>query len=177
VTRAGTPLALHSLRMSDASDKVAEAKARTMRLAAIRLARKEELEAELAKRKGDRAELSGMDQTDAVLALALDLDVRIQALAAEIATIEGELVAARREIGDLRKLGGQALVNEAQQIARSVTDPDPILRSPEEQALDNVREHIAGLEAQVRLGTELGSPEPVEPEPPAPPPGRPKKTL
>jgi hypothetical protein len=32
---------------------------------------------------------------------------------------------------------------------------DPVLRSAEENALDNVRDHIANLDAQVRLGEEL----------------------
>ena len=169
--------------MTDTNDKVAEARARTQKLAAGRLVRRQELEAELAGRKRERAELETLGPSNEALALARDLDARIQDVAAELATVEGELQGAQRELANLRKLGGQAEVARTRELARSVTDPDPILRSPEEQALDNVRSHVADLEAQLRttkeLGAELGA-EPSEPpvEPPTPAPGdKPKKTL
>jgi hypothetical protein len=143
--------------MTGADDKVAEARAKVLKLAVTRRARKEELEAELARRKGERAEVAAMDAREEVQAIARDLDARIQALTAELVTVDSELRAALREADDLRKLGGQAEVAQARELARSVTDPDPILRSPEDTALDNVRAHIADLEAQVRLDAEVSS--------------------
>jgi hypothetical protein len=166
--------------MSDARDKVAEARARTMQLAASRLARKQELAAELARRKGEKAELATLGESSDVVALARDVDARIQALSAELAFVDADLQGALREMDDLKKLGGEAQIAQARELVRSVTDPDPILRSPEEQALDNVRAHIADLDARLRLGAELSAePAPEPPSEPAPPPAGtpPKKTL
>jgi len=166
--------------MTDARDAVAEALARTRRVAAGRLVRKDELEAELAKRKEQRAGLEGIEGPEAE-ALARDLDARIAAVAGELATVTAELRDAQAEIANLTKLGRDAPAAAARATVAAATERDPILRSPEEIALDNARAHISELESQVKANEELAKEEPPPPgneeEPPPPPPGRPKKTL
>src|SRR5262245_36054132 len=124
--------------MSDATDAVAEAMARTRRLAASRTVRKEEIQAELAKRKEQRASLADLDGAEAE-ALRGELDARIAALASELAVADGELRAAMTEIAELEKLAGQARVAGARAVVAAAADADPVLRSPEETALDNAR--------------------------------------
>lgn len=49
-------------------------------------------------------------------------------------------------------------------------DEEPVEQSLEEAALDRVREHLADLQAQTRLGEELADPAAPSPSPaPAPP--------
>jgi hypothetical protein len=141
--------------MSDASDAVAEALARTKRLAASRLVRKQELEAELRQRREERSSLDSMGDGAEVLALKQELDVRVQTLTTELAAVSADLSAAVAEITDLGKLAGTQRVAAARKVVESATDSDPLIRTPEETALDNVRTQLADLQAQVRLSDEL----------------------
>jgi len=165
--------------MSQASDAVAEAVVRTQRLAAARMVRRQELEEELTRRRADRASLEPLGDGAEVQALRADLDVRVQTLTTEISAVDVELAAARRELAELGKLKSTSSVAAARaQVADALAPADPILRSPEEQALDNVRAHIADLEAQARVGADLaGTSTPAAPSEPDAPPARPKKTL
>jgi hypothetical protein len=139
----------------DAMDAVARAVAQTRRLAASRLVRKEERETELARRRADRTTVGDSE-------LAGEIDARITELVGELATVDEELKRALAELADLGKLGDQARLAGARALVASV-EGDPVIRSPEEMALDNVREHLAELRGRARLSEELG-------EKPAPPP-------
>ena len=96
--------------MSDASDAVALAVARTQRLAASRLVRKEEISAELDKRRRDRAGLDALPESDEVTSLKKDLDARVAALTTELAAVDADVAAARAELAKLKKLGGDASI-------------------------------------------------------------------
>ena len=165
--------------MSDARDAVALAVERTQRLAASRLVRKEEISAELEKRRRDRAGLDALPESDEVTSLKKELDARIAALTTELAAVDADLTAARAELGKLKKLGADASLAEARAAVASATaERDPLIRTPEEIALDNVREHIADLDAQARINKELAEAvtEPAAP-PPKPDATKPKKTF
>jgi hypothetical protein len=123
--------------MSDATDAVAEAKARTKQLAARRLVRKQELEDELAQLERDHPG-----------------DERTVAMRTELAAATQEYQAALAELASLDRLGEQARHLEARAAIAAATE-DPFERSAEQIALDNVREHAADLEAQVKLNEEL----------------------
>jgi DNA repair exonuclease SbcCD ATPase subunit len=166
--------------MSDASDAVALAVARTQRLAASRLVRKEEIGTELERRRRDRASLEALPASDEVTSLKADVDARIAALTTELAAVDGELSAARAELAKLKKLAADAPIAEARAVVAAATaEPDPILRTPEETALANAREHIADLEAQARVNKELAdaTTEPAAPKPDPTNPSPPKKTF
>jgi len=163
--------------MSDASDAVALAVARTQKLAASRLVRKEELSAELEKRRRDRADLDALPDGDEVVSLKKDVDARIAALTTELAAVEADIASARAELAKLKKLGADATINEARAaVAAATAERDPL--APENLALENVREHIADLDAQARINKELAEAV-TEPSPPPPKPDgtKPKKTF
>lgn len=134
-------------------DAVAEAITRNRQLAARCLVRVQDAEAELAKLKA-----AGAD------------DARIEATSSELAAARYDYNAALAELKELERLAGKAQSLEAQSIAAAIAG-DPVVRSAEQLALDHAREHIADLDAQVRLGSELGnaaaSPAPATPSPPS----------
>jgi hypothetical protein len=134
--------------MADAIEAVMEALARNRQLAAKLLVRAQDLEAELAR-------------------LAPD-DPRREAATIELGAAKHDYQAALAELNELERLRGQAQTLEARSIVASV-DRDPFERSAEQIALDNVREHAANLDAEVRLGEELGG-APAQAAPPPPPP-------
>ena len=136
------------------TEDVAEAVALTRKLAAGRLVRKEELEAELARLKVERQGLGDGGGGEAA-ALAQELEARIAAKAGELSLVEGELQSALRELSDLERLGRDARAAAARATIAAARGDDPILRSPEEDVLDRVRAHAAALEAEARLGAEL----------------------
>jgi hypothetical protein len=144
--------------MSDATDAVAEAKIQNRRLAAKYLVRAEELERELVKLRKDREDAAA----DAELSQALD--AKIAATTTEFLAAKHDYEAALAELGELDRLGAKAKTLEAQAIAASVTG-DPVIRSAEQIALDNVREHAKNLDAQVRLDEELGGKPAAAPPP------------
>jgi hypothetical protein len=117
--------------MSDAIDALSKAMQLNKRLAASKLVRKQELEAEL-----ERLRAAGADETAAL---------------AELAQTERELAAAKAEIAELGRLAAQSRGPAA--VAALMAD-DPVLRSPEEAALDRAREHIRETAALVDLGDE-----------------------
>ena len=125
--------------MSDARDAVAEALALNRRLAATLLVKKQELEAQLA--AGPSTE-------------------RAAVVAAELADVEAQYRSALAEINALRKLGDQALVNEARAVAADALPGDPVATSYEDRALAAAREHILELDAQAGLGAEAERPAP-----------------
>jgi hypothetical protein len=137
--------------MGDADDAVAVAVAATKRVAASRLIRKEELDAELAKLKADRARVAAEAPGPEGDELRQELDGRIAAASGELATVAAEYQTALAEIADLKKLAWKA---KAPPVPGATSD-DPLVRSPEEIALDNARAHLRDLEAQARVGDEL----------------------
>jgi len=142
--------------MSDAKDAVAEALALNRRLAAARLVRRDELDAELARlrRARDEAAAAGGGPE------AAELDARIAAAATERAAATHDLDHAVAEIKELEKLGRSADATAARAVVAAATTPsDPLIQSPEERALASARAHLAELEAQARLGDELGAAE------------------
>jgi hypothetical protein len=138
--------------MPDADDAVIAAVAAQRKLAAARLVRKEELEAELKKLKIERDVVAAEPAAEA---LRQEIDKSIQAVSGELATVATELRAALAEIAELSKL-------RAKSRAPAILPDDPVLQSPEDIALDNARSHIKDLDALARIG-----------EPPAPPPAAP----
>lgn len=135
--------------MSDAMGAVAEAMALTKRLAASSLVKKQGLEAELAELQRRRARVDDG-------AAAGELDAAIQAVTGELAVADASYRSALKEIDELKKLAGKARIADAGAGAGSLAPADPLIRSLEEQALDNARGHLAELEAQLRLEEELG---------------------
>jgi hypothetical protein len=121
--------------MSDVTDAVDEAKLRNRQLAARHLVHVQDLEAEIAK-------------------LAPD-DPRLETMTTELAAAKYDYQQALTELKELDRLAAQAQTLEARSIMSSI-DGDPVLRSAEQVALDNVRDHVANLDAQVKLSEELG---------------------
>ena len=117
-------------------DAVTEAIVRTKRLAAQHLVRKEDLEAELGRLAAGDPRIAEVAKT-------------------ELAAATQDYRDALAELATLDDLGRQARQAEARAIAGSVSG-DPLIRTLEEQALDNAREHLADLDAQSRLSDELG---------------------
>jgi len=150
-----------------------EAFTRWRRLAAGKLMRKEELEAELLKLRRDRLSLDGIAASDEAEALQRDLDARIKTVAEELAGVDDEYREALAEMAALQKLSRDAEVAGARAtVAAATAEADPILRSAEEIALDNVRAHVADLEGQLKAGKELKELEQDPPPPPTPGPGK-----
>jgi len=139
----------------DADDALIAAVAAQKKLAAARLVRKEELEAELLKLGRERDIVAAEPAADA---LRQELEGRIQAVSGELATVAAEIKAALAEIAALSKLAAKSRVP-------AILPDDPLLQSPEDVALENARAHIKDLDALARLGE---PPAPAEP-PPAPP--------
>jgi hypothetical protein len=125
--------------MSDARDAVADALALNKRLAANLLVRKQELEAELAAGPPDEA--------------------AAERLNAELALVNADYQKALAELAELRRLGGEASVNAARAVVSAALNPDPLLQSHEERALENARAGLAELGVEAELAG----------EPPAPP--------
>jgi hypothetical protein len=112
--------------------------------------------------------------------LAASLLLRQEELAAEVASspaddprrselvdVESQLQAALAEMAQLRKLAADLPTEEAKALLRAAAEPDPLIRTPEEQALDRTREHLANLEAQLGLSDQLASPPPTRRPTPA----------
>jgi hypothetical protein len=133
--------------MSEARDALAEAMALTKKLAAGRLARRDALEEELTRLEAEGAPAE-----------------RIAAVSAELAGVKGELASAIAEIKELERLAGVERANAARVISGEIGG-DPIIRTAEETALDNVREHLKDLEAEIKLADEL-APTQEKQEPP-----------
>jgi hypothetical protein len=138
--------------MSDATDAVAEALARNRHLAATHLVRKQDLEAELEKLRASEP----VDET------------RVGALTTELLAATQNYKDAMAELAALDKLGAKARQVDARVIAASVLSPDPLIRSAEQIALDNVRERASSMDAMDRLNQELGE-KPAAPKPAAKP--------
>lgn len=152
--------------MTDAKDAVRAAKAQNQRLAASCLVRKESLAADLAnleKQKASAAALATSSDPETrreASDILRIVEQRIVDKQSELATADTDLEQALGELRELDKLAGKAAAADAAAIAASALGGDPILRSPEEIALDNARGHIARLEAQTRMApvaTEIDS--------------------
>ena len=135
--------------MSDATEAVREAITLNKRLAAKHLVRKQELEAEVAKLQRDRAD------AEADPALAVAFDGKLADATTQLLATTHDYNAALAELAALDKLGGQAQTANAKTIAASIHG-DPLIRSAEQVALDNVRERGADLDADQKLAEELG---------------------
>src|SRR5262249_23409468 len=94
--------------MSDAPAAVAQAHSPEQRVGAGKLVGKQEIEAELERRRGDVVSLDALPSSDEVAALRKEVVARIDALTAELATVDGELAAARTELAKLKKLAAGA---------------------------------------------------------------------
>jgi hypothetical protein len=191
--------------MDDADDAIARAMAGQRQLAARSVVRRDELQPQLEKARAQRAEIEPLLASDADAAsLAKELDERIDALEGELALVEGHLSGAQKEMAALKGLKGDAAVQRARAIAASVLDKDPFMRSTEDVALTNVRQHIGDRAREADLNDELSgrtkafpqTPEDKEaearrmyeelkakrknapaPDEGEPPPSRPKRTL
>src|SRR6266568_5658893 len=119
--------------MGDADDAVIVAVAAAKRLAAGRLVRKEELEAELARLKDDQERVAAAAPGPEGDGLRQELLARVQAASVELATVVGEYRSALAEIAELKKLASR----RGAPAAIAATADDPVERSPEETALDN----------------------------------------
>jgi hypothetical protein len=137
--------------MSDTTDAVREAMMRNKQLAARHLVRKQELEAELAKLRSQR---EGIDASLAADPAVVELDARIADRTTQLQAATYDYQQALDELGELDRLGTKALGLEARTIAAS--GRDPLIRSNEQIALDNVRERGADLDAHDKLAQELG---------------------
>jgi hypothetical protein len=135
--------------MSD--DAINNARVMQTRLAATKLRRVEELQAELDKRTRDRASLDGLGDDPEVTSLKTDLDAKLADLAGELALARSELKAARDELKSLSRLDSRSEMA----VVEDLMATDPVIRSTEQISLDNVREHIRGLDAQARVDAEL----------------------
>lgn len=135
--------------MSDAKEAVDEAKRLNRQLAAKCLVRVQDVEAKIAKTGST------------------------EALETELAAARYDYDAAMKELKELDRLGAKAQALEAKQL---VAD-DPLIRSSEQVALDNVRDHIANLDAQVKVNDELDADEAARNEFEVLRAGKPKKTL
>ena len=140
--------------MSDAKDAVAEALSLARKHAARRMVARDEVAAELEELRRERAGLSGEAP------LAVELDARIQAAETALAAAQVDLDAALKEVAEVQRLGHQIPA------ATLPAVDDPFVPSAEDIALENVRDHLRDLEAQVRLSSELGEAPPAAP--PAP---------
>jgi hypothetical protein len=141
--------------MSDATEAVAEAITMNKRLAARHLVHVEELDAEIAALKRER-EAADADR-------AAQIDERLAAATTELAAAKLDYKAALAELAELDRLRGKAQAADARSIVADIQG-DPVVRSAEQIALDNVREHAADLDAHLKLAEELGE------KPPAPAP-------
>jgi hypothetical protein len=148
--------------MGDADDAAAVAVVAQRKLAAGRLVRKEELEAELVKLRSDRAAVDAAAPGPEGDALRGEVDARIAAASAELATVAAEHKAALAEIEALKRLARTAKAPPVSGAAE-----DPLIDSPVDAALANARAHIRDLDAQARVGDEL-RPAPPAPASPAP---------
>jgi hypothetical protein len=157
--------------MSDIKDSVDEAVALQRKLAAGTLRRVEELQAEVDKRTRDRASLDGLPDDPAVTSLRNDLDAKLADLNRELALAREQLGAAREEIKALGRLDARSDMA----MVEGLMAEDPVIRTPEQIALDNVREHVKNVDAQVRVGKELAALEQPERAPPAAAPGKPSR--
>jgi hypothetical protein len=137
--------------MSETTDAVREAMLRNKQLAARHLVRKQDLEAELAKL---RAQRDGIDASLAADPAVVELDARIADRTTQLQAATYDYQQAMNELGELDRLGTKALGLDARTIAASGSDP--LIRSNEQIALDNVRERGADLDANDKLAQELG---------------------
>ena len=155
--------------MSDKTDAVREAVTRYKQLAARHLAHKQELEAEVAKLKQQRDEVASIAPPE----LLAEVDARIADRTTKLQAATYDYNQAMKELGELDRLNTKALGADAREIVASIHG-DPMERSAEQIALDNVREHIGNLDAEANLNRELAAELPVEDTTPSRP-G--KKTL
>jgi hypothetical protein len=132
--------------MSDTTDAVREARAKLKQLAARMLVRKESIEKELAELERARGEIEAE--------LAPELAERLEAKRAELEEAERDYRATIVELADLGKLEDEAERASLRGEIDRATSSDPVVRSPVEAALDNVRAHASELEA--RAGMSFG---------------------
>lgn len=151
--------------MTDANDAITEARVRLKKLAASSLARKEALTAELRRLRIQREEVASGDLTpdddDADqerLAVLAELDRMIAERETSLASAEQDLRAALSELDDLGKVKQRAERDLVRAIADSALRPDPIATSTVDRALENVRGHIADLDARARLDAPASPP-------------------
>ena len=146
--------------MSDAKDAVKSAKGANARLAASCLARRDELAAAVAGLEKQRAEADALVQAGIgaeAEAILRTVEERLAKKRIELEAAKYDLKQAVGELGTLDRMAGKAASVDAQAAAAAVLDRDPLIQSPEERALENVRGHIADTDAHVRLNAELAS--------------------
>jgi hypothetical protein len=158
-------------------EAIREAKAQNARLAAKLIARKTDLAAEVDKIDKQRAEAAEL-----VAAAGARDDLRIEAekileglqaqLVAkreELDELDAQLALIRKELNALDGLKGQSARIAAEQATIGAgIGADPLIRTPEQIALDNVRSHVADLDSQAKLESEIDPLGPTEPATPTP---------
>ena len=136
--------------MGEATDAVREAIMRNKQLAAKHLVRKRELEVEVAKYQQERDDVANIAPPD----LLAELDARIADRRTKLQAATYDYQQAMKELGELDRLTTQAIGGEARALAHSIHG-DGVVRTNEQIALDNVREHIGNLVAGETLDREL----------------------
>ncbi len=152
--------------MSDPNDAVRAAKAQNQKFAASCALRKEALAAEVVVLERQRASALELARTaDPGLSVEAaeilrTIDERLAGKRTEMQAADADLKQALAEVRELDRLAGTAAVASARAIAASIVPSDPILRSPDQLALDAARSSIDQLDAQARLNAEL-APQPT----------------
>jgi hypothetical protein len=160
--------------MTRTKDAVDEARARMKQMAARLLAQKEALERERGQAEQELDRVREIDTSgegaerglrEAELSqIAGELVRRIAVKDEEIARVAqyyDETLAELKELGQVEQDAERA---EVRAIVDSTMSSDTPTISPVDRALENVRTHIADLDAQARLGSEIS---PDEPKPSA----------
>jgi hypothetical protein len=148
----------------DPNDAIREAKGQNQRLLARLLQDRKDLATEVEKIDRQRAEAAELaasagDRDDLRIEAEKILSSLMEQLRAkrdELDVLEGRIAAARGELKNLDGLKGEAARTAAQAatVAAGI-GADPLIRSPEQIALDNARSHVADLDAQVKVNDEL----------------------
>ena len=126
--------------MSDVKDTIDEARVALRRAAARMLARRDALDAELGGLADDPAHAE-----------------RAEGLRAERRTAQSDLDATLAELKDLDRVERDAVRAQHRALIDGALARDPVASDPVDAALENVRGHLAALEAEVRVGAELAA--------------------
>lgn len=153
--------------MSDPKDTIAEARSKVKQIAARMLVRKEALEQELKLLEADKAKVQREaelalsqdreDLAERILGSGIELDGRITAKREELALAEQDYRNALGDLDDLKRVAAESERAGLRAVVDGAVAADPFATSAEDRALENVRSHIADLEARVSLDRDLSA--------------------
>ena len=153
--------------MSDPKDTIAEARAKVKQIAARMMVRKEALEKELAQLEADKAKVQREaelalsqdreDLAERILESGIELDGRISGKREELALAEQDYKSALADLDDLKRVAAESERAGLRAVVDGAVSADPFAMSAEDRALENVRGHIAELEARVSLDRSLNA--------------------